>query len=375
MNISSLRCALPFWSPPEGEQTVHSYLLRISAVALGSITLLIGLLAMSNIPGLHGLGMTGGWSLTASGGLLLISGISLKCLKRISEQPSVSHLPVEPIIERKVKPQPRLPSFLDIVDPFEASATSKELIVPAKCAIPPADGSCLLHIDHVSYDMCVYIASFLGPRDQLKGMEVSKEFHAIMHSKILWSRYLAHPEYRIWGATRWDLTYTSGRYLFASESETFENEPYQQLRMYHELREKGEIGPANEFFDYLARLMPGGPIAFNSIPSMHLENALDLQPGAMSMPIVRGTDNLNRYFFAMRLVNRGIVDAEPIVLLFTRPTTMNGWMQEANLYWGKDELKVTNKDVLNYLLALIGKKSHFNRENFSPILKNTIELV
>jgi hypothetical protein len=81
MGIQSIRCALPFCARAEEKQTKCSLITRVAAVALGGIILLVGILALSGIPGLHSLGIVGGAVLTTIGGLILLAGICLRCVK------------------------------------------------------------------------------------------------------------------------------------------------------------------------------------------------------------------------------------------------------------------------------------------------------
>ena len=269
------------------------------------------------------------------------------------------------------------PSFLSVVDPV-LNDTSREELVPVSliCAVPPVDGSCLFHTSVISLEMCVHIASYLRCRDRVKSMEVSNDFYNVMRSKYLWSEYLAHPDYRIWGATRWSLVHRSQGYQFTSADQIYEEDPFYQLRTYHELYKSQEAGPENEFFDYLARLMPGGPLAFKAIPQLNLPNAMDLKPEEMSASLMRGKDQQGLTFFAMRLVDREESEAKPIVLLFTRSGSHGPWVQQANAWWKENTLKVSYQDTLNYILTIIKCESLSARNIFlPPPFKKGVELV
>lgn len=361
--ISSISFRLPCSQQQECNQTHSSIDLRITGVILGVITAIVGILALLGMPELSQLGTTGGLA-------ALSIGIALTCvaacIRFIKNQPT----PTVPSQKQNI-------SFLETIDPLSNDITSQELAsIPSTDVSPSSDSRCLFRIDLIGKDICIYIASFLGPRDQLKSMEVSKDFCTIMRSKILWSEYLSHPEYRIWGATRWNFKKISGSYLFEPEGKINQEDPFQQLRIYHGLCKKNEAGPTNDFFDYLARLMPGGPIAFNAIPQLNPPNATRLQPGDMSAPIIRGRDQQDCCFFAMRLIDCADSKATPVVLIFTRSMPGNSWIQEPNIFWKQDELKLSHRDVLGYILALIGREVLITREDLqSPTLKKTIKLV
>ena len=81
MEIQSIRCALPCCTRAEEEQTKCSLNTRITVVGLGGIALLVGILALSGISGLSALGTMGGAALTAIGGLMLMAGLCLRCVK------------------------------------------------------------------------------------------------------------------------------------------------------------------------------------------------------------------------------------------------------------------------------------------------------
>ncbi len=81
MAIQSIRCALPFCARVEEEQTKCSLISRVAALGMGGIILMVGILALSGIPGLHALGTVGGAVLTSIGSWILLTGLCLRCIK------------------------------------------------------------------------------------------------------------------------------------------------------------------------------------------------------------------------------------------------------------------------------------------------------
>jgi hypothetical protein len=81
MAIPSIRLALPCCAHSGEEQTQGSLIFRITAVGLGGIALLIGILALSGIHGINALGTVGGTALTITGSLVLLAGLCLRCIK------------------------------------------------------------------------------------------------------------------------------------------------------------------------------------------------------------------------------------------------------------------------------------------------------
>ena len=79
--ISTIRCGLPFWANTEEKQTTSSLIIRIIAVALGSIALLVGILALNGIPELNALGIVNSSLLTAIGISVLLTSFCLRSVK------------------------------------------------------------------------------------------------------------------------------------------------------------------------------------------------------------------------------------------------------------------------------------------------------
>src|ERR1700722_681598 len=81
MKVPNFSPALPCFSRAKEEQTDCSLVLRVTACALGAITLLIGALVLRGIPGLHTLGTVPGGVMVAVGGLFLMLAVCLKVNK------------------------------------------------------------------------------------------------------------------------------------------------------------------------------------------------------------------------------------------------------------------------------------------------------
>jgi hypothetical protein len=80
--VPSIARGLPFCSSNQGHQTKVSIGLRITAVAIGTIAVLIGILIFSGIPGLSHLGSSVAWSTLSVGICLVMLGTALKCVKK-----------------------------------------------------------------------------------------------------------------------------------------------------------------------------------------------------------------------------------------------------------------------------------------------------
>jgi hypothetical protein len=90
--IYSIACGLPFCQSTKGEQTTLSIGLRVTAVALGSIAVIGGILILCGIPGINQFGNTVVWITFSTGGSLIIIGASVKCIKHeINENNSLNN--------------------------------------------------------------------------------------------------------------------------------------------------------------------------------------------------------------------------------------------------------------------------------------------
>ncbi len=363
MSVQSIRCGLPFCNHSTEEQKNSSIAMRTVTIALGALSLLAGILSIYEIPGFVCLGTTGGWALIATGGFFAILAMSLKCvqIKLVREANPPEH------------------SFVDKVDPRSDKAISQD-IIPADSPvfIPPSDGTCLFLQDTFCLEMSIYIASFLGARDLVNASTVSKHFLSIMRSEYIWSEYLCHLDFRIWGATRWSLKRGEDSYQFQIDNElNLEQEnsidlgdPFHQLRTYHELR-KTEWGRIRSF-DYFMRLMPGGPLAFQNIPVLNPIDAKNLLPTDMNGPVAYGKDLSGHSFFAIRVIDRS-QHTDSAILIFI---DVAKWQQEPNIYWEENQLSLDDTHVLNYILALMRTDNLAEREEFSsPLFIKAIELL
>ena len=82
-----------------GEQTKLSVGLRITALVVGTIVALTGILILAGIPGLHHLGTTVGWIFLSIGLVIAAAGASLKCVERQND-------PVSPVVQNVPAPEP-----------------------------------------------------------------------------------------------------------------------------------------------------------------------------------------------------------------------------------------------------------------------------
>lgn len=81
MSKVHLACGAPFCQSPQGTQTNLSIGLRITALALGTLIALVGVLTLLNVPVLSQLGTTVGWTLFSIGICLALVSASIKCIK------------------------------------------------------------------------------------------------------------------------------------------------------------------------------------------------------------------------------------------------------------------------------------------------------
>jgi len=84
-SVHSIACGLPFFQNTVGRQTHFSIGLRITAIALGTILAIGGILVLCGIPGISQLGNTVAWVTLPIGGALALLGISFKCIGHKSE--------------------------------------------------------------------------------------------------------------------------------------------------------------------------------------------------------------------------------------------------------------------------------------------------
>lgn len=83
----SLNCGLPCCHNTPGQQTPWSVSLRASAVALGTIAVIIGILILLEVPGLSRLGTTVGWTTLSLGLVIAVVGASIQCVRNHSDAP------------------------------------------------------------------------------------------------------------------------------------------------------------------------------------------------------------------------------------------------------------------------------------------------
>lgn len=222
------------------------------------------------------------------------------------------------------------------------------------------------YLKEITEDIFVYIATFLEKSKRLESRTVSKKFDSLMTLPIFSDEFATN--LRLWG------------------SYTNRSDPWNQIKAYMKLSKT-----LDGFLLYLARLIPGGPVAFDQIPYLELDDASLLQISDVSQPIIRGKDKKNFNFFAIRLLNE--VDQIQYPLIFTKEIrtyqcTINSvttielastpWIQEKNGLWEKDTLKVTSNDTdLSYILNLIQRSPYIqNSQRFnSPQYIKTLKII
>lgn len=83
MGIELIRWGLPFCGNVE-EESECSLITRTAVIGLGGIALVVGIFALSGIPGLNALGTIEGAVLTSTGGFILLMGLCLRSVKENS---------------------------------------------------------------------------------------------------------------------------------------------------------------------------------------------------------------------------------------------------------------------------------------------------
>ena len=206
----------------------------------------------------------------------------------------------------------------------------------------------------ITDDILVYVATFLEKSERLNLRTVSKKFGTRMTLPVFSSEFALNS--RLWGA-------------YAERSD-----PWNQIKAYMKLSKT-----LDSFLEYLARLIPGGPVAFDQIPYLEPDDASLLQLSDINKSIIRGKDKNNFEFFAIRLLNE--VDQKRCALIFTKELRkfqqFNPWIQEKNSLWEKDTLKMTSETDLSYMLNLIQGTSYIQNDqrfNSSKYIK-TLKLI
>lgn len=87
-HTTSITCGIPFCHRDQREETPFSKKIRITAIAIGMITLIVAALILFKIPEMHQLGTTTGWITLSLGGGAILTALSLKCVKKQQAEPS-----------------------------------------------------------------------------------------------------------------------------------------------------------------------------------------------------------------------------------------------------------------------------------------------
>lgn len=228
-------------------------------------------------------------------------------------------------------------------------------------------------------DMLACIGEFLHPQELINSMTVSKKFCNFMRLPRLWSHFLNSENLRLNGATPWKITCDA-----SPENKEYLEHPYEQLSTYIRMFRYHLQNPTPDCFEYWARTMIGGPLAFANLPKVRLNKlaesltVTDLKQSLaqISQPleiksysafnllnettdavmqrqhsIVMGVDTSESLFLAF-LVKRIITQKdnngeEESLILF------KDGVQVANGPWKAKQLRLTQLNDLNYLLDLL----------------------
>jgi len=281
--------------------------------------------------------------------------------------------------------------FLDRRDQINLSVAIRGGVAPQERVqsistrvLMPALVSNTIFADRLYDDLFNYLGSeFLETRDLIGLSATSRGTYQRMRSPIIWQPILH--EYRIWGATKYVLQHIRRNnqapgYALVPVNALPKIHPMDQLRAYHRILMENEGSQKNQVFDYLARLMVGGPLAFYEIPKLSPADATSLQVEDMPASIIRGVDAKNKVFFAMLVRDRTSLIPTPEVLVFVNQgengRINDSWLQVANGVWGPNEVKIQEQNDLNYILALFRREDLTTRNDItSAKLKASIEIV
>ena len=190
---------------------------------------------------------------------------------------------------------------------------------------------------------------------------------------------LEESEFRLYGATRWAYIRPSRnespQYIIDKpDMNNAENHPYLQLKAYEETRKKG-ISPEQCYvLDYFARLMKGGPVAFNKIPWIDTHYyPVDFTLRDVPTPIVIGRLPNCKFYIALRLKDCSQPEQNPFVLVLSENSN-KFLVQQKNCCWEENSLRMSVDKHLNYVLALINKEE-ITEENFQGLIyKKSVKL-
>ncbi len=245
-------------------------------------------------------------------------------------------------------------------------------------------------------NLLTHIATWLTPREQVTAMPTSKYVKSAMRASPLWSHFLNHEDFRIHGATRWSIKPIDPKapqLKYTPDNKDYLEKPFEQLLTYHVMFANNPC-PEIDLFQYFARIMKGGPLAFAKIPKLRLEIPCEnLSPELLDSPLsafskalespftypgfdvpahlnqgpqepslggehsfLIGFDVNNVPFFSLRVVHAE-TEGEGIQSMIIFAKNADGFFQIANGPWEANTLRLSNDTTLNFLLRLLNNET------------------
>lgn len=288
---------------------------KVAAIGLGILAMITALSLFVGVPQFHI--AHGRVFQVASGIAALVVAFSCFASLRYCRRPSE-----EPATLTPVETPPPEVRFLPLI------------------ARPSEDGSGGFPIGD---DGIVALATFLSINDLLTLRAVSRQMQYTIDTSDVVLKPLLEG-FRLWGGTN-----SSGHQWIRDDLRPpgLELTSIGQLRAYREIYENKR----DYFFDYIARLMPGGPIVFTGIPVRNVADIANLSTLVMKTPLMRGEVS-NGVYFAMRIQDDRT--GNPAPLIFARIHNNYFWNQLGNVHFDANHFNVNN-DVGPILSLLKGE--------------------
>lgn len=282
-------------------------------------------------------------------------------------------LGVAGILIKAVSPLPTTKKrHLDpLVFPEEISTRTP---VPASLLVP-MQGPPWAGLPMLPADLTRYILRLLPAGGLIRFMRVSKECHRLASSDILWEPALDHYGIRgpdkMWRFERIRNGATSDLRVISLHPTRNVAGAYEQVRCYNQLTQQG-VRHFPDAFDYLARLIKGGPVGFHNIPELKLENIVALErprsiydpiervlPEHMPASLMKGFDWFGRPFLALKLIDRAANNPHEFALVFvfnnrdsSEGIPLSCYHAQAGSF-AENQIKFSDQRALNYILNLI----------------------
>ncbi|MGZ3632910.1 MAG: hypothetical protein ACXWM7_01095 [Parachlamydiaceae bacterium] len=275
------------------------------------------------------------------------------------------------IVGMTIKALQKAPKVIPAQQPERATQQISDLFADLSCLFPPrtdlttveknttCDSNFSLELDTLPQEIWRQIFEYIHPSEYGLMIATSKAFTVFMQSLSIWQ--------------------------FMAEEKRFnaEGNYYEQCNAYKRLYASHDAGPANPFFDYLARRINGGPLAFSLLP---ITNRVMISPSDMTAPIVRAENRTGEIFHETLAICIKDENKDPGILYFYTSKKENPKRKKENpkqymqigpfKYWEPDRLTTSNTDHLNYVLAIINNDIERIEQlcEKDPILEKTVRL-